>query len=454
MRRIGLALVAMISVLACGGGSGSSTPNNAPEATAPPGQTVEVTFWHGFAAGANQDATNLLVGKFNDAHTGKIHVTATFAGDYDTTFSKIKAAMQANQTPSLVQIYDVGTRFMIDSKQTTPMQKFIDQDHYTTDLEPVIANYFSINNHLDSMPWNNSMPLLYINKDAFTAAGLDPTKPPQTLDEIRTAAQKLTKKDSSGQTVQYGFGAAIYGWFLEQFAARADVPMCDNGNGRDKNASKMLSDSPQLVKVMDWWKQMLADGLALNTGRPTANMQTAFKAGRVAMTLESTGALGGFINGSKFQVGTGSYPRSESSTAGGPIVGGASLWILNNHPAYEQRAAWEFVKFLEQPDTMALWHTKTGYFPDTKKSQLDPQATAFWQQRPQFLTALDQLHSEKPDKATQGCILGVMPQARQANEDAMEKILASGANSKTALSGAVSAIQPAIDQYNQSVGVK
>jgi hypothetical protein len=45
-----------------------------------------------------------------------------------------------------------------------------------------------------------------------------------------------------------------------------------------------------------------------------------------------------------------------------------------------------------------------------------------------------------------------MPQARQANEVAMEQILASGASSKTALSGAVTSIQPAIDQYNQAVG--
>ena len=453
MKRLFAVLLTAL-VVACGGSSGASPAGPSADEKAPSGKAVEVTFWHGFAAGANQDATNALVQKFNDAHTGKFHVTATFAGDYDTTFSKVKAAIQAQQTPSMVQIYDVGTRFMIDSKQTTPMQKFIDEDKYTTDLEPVIANYFSLSGKLDSMPWNNSMPLLYINKDAFTAAGLDPSKPPQTLDEIRTAAQKLTKKDASGQTVQYGFGAAIYGWFLEQFAARADVQMCNNGNGRDKNATKMLSDSPQLVKVMDWWKQMLADGLALNTGRPTANMQTAFKAGRVAMTLESTGALGGFINAAKFQVGTGSYPRSESSTAGGPIVGGASLWILSGKPAYEQRAAWEFVKFLEQPENMAYWHTKTGYFPDTRKSQADPLDIAFRQTRPQFDAALQQLHAEKPDKATQGCILGVMPQARQANEEAMEKILAGGAASKSALSAAVTSIQPAIDQYNLSVGAK
>jgi sn-glycerol 3-phosphate transport system substrate-binding protein len=450
MKRLVLVVLAILFAAACG--ENTATPGTSE--TPPAGQTVEVNFWHGFSAGANQDATNALVQKFNDSHTGKIHVTPSFAGNYDETFAKIKTSVTAGNTPQLVQIYDLGTRFMIDSKKVTPVQKFIDEDKYTTDLEPIIANYFTINKKLYSMPWNNSMPILYYNKDAFQAAGLDPNNPPQTLDDIRTAAQKLTKKDASGQITQYGFGAAIYGWFLEQFAARADVEMCNNGNGRDKNATRLLSDSPQLVKVMDWWKQMLVDGLALNTGRATADMQKAFKAGRVAITLESTGFLGGAISGSKFQVGTGFYPRSESSTAGGPVVGGASLWIMSDHPAYEQRAAWEFIKFLETPENMAFWHTKTGYFPDTIKSQTDPAGAAFRASRPQFDTALQQLHQEKPDKATAGCILGVIAQARQENENAMEKILTTKVDSKTALAGAVTAIQPAIDQYNQAVGAK
>ena len=49
-----------------------------------------------------------------------------------------------------------------------------------------------------------------------------------------------------------------------------------------------------------------------------------------------------------------------------------------------------------------------------------------------------------------------MAQARQEMENAMEKILTGGSkvDSKTALAGAVTAIQPAIDQYNQAVGAK
>ncbi len=456
MKKVVVLLAGLLAAAACGGGgAGNAAPNPLDDKASPPPGPIEVQFWHGFSAGANQDATNYLAQKFNDAHQGKIHVTATYAGNYDDTLAKYKAGIQSNQLPDLVQIYDIGTRFMIDSGTIQPMQVFIDHDKFSvSDLEPNLLGYFSINGKLYSMPWNNSVPLLYINKDAFTKAGLDPNKPPTTLDEIRTAAEKLTVKDAAGNTVQYGFGAAIYGWFLEQLTAEADQQYCNNGNGRDKNATKLNINQPVDVQIVDWWAKMVADGLALNTGRQTSDAQTAFKAGRVAMNLESTGVLRGYQAAAKFPVGTGFFPKPTSSTAGGPIIGGASLWIVNKKPSYVQKAAWEFVKFLEQPDSMAYWHTHTGYFPVSKKAQDDPTDVAWRQQYPQFQTAIDQLHQTKLDKATQGCLLGVMPQARQAAENGIEAALTKKSASQKAMDDAVAAMQPQIDSYNQAVATK
>jgi sn-glycerol 3-phosphate transport system substrate-binding protein len=458
MRRLALAVAAALFAAACGGGATVQQASPLDNAT-PPSKPVEVTFWHGFAAGANQDATNALVQKFNDAHKGDIHVTATYQGTYDDTLAKLKAAIQANQPgtlPSLSQIYDIGTRFMIDSKAIQPMQAFIDHDKFSTaDLEPNILGYYSIGGKLYSMPWNISTPLLYYNKDAFREAGLDPEKPPQTLDQIRAAAEKLTKKDGSGNITQYGFGAAIYGWFLEQLTAKADLQFCNNGNGRDKNASKVLFNQPEDVKIVDWWTRMVGDGVALNTGRNTTDAQNAFKAGRFAMNLESTGALRGYQSSVKFQLGAGFFPRSTANAGvGGAIPGGASLWIMNGKPSYEQKAAWEFVKFLEQPDNMAYWHTHTGYFPVDKKALNDPADQAWVQQYPLFRAAIDQLHATKLDKATQGCLLGVMPQTRQAAEVGIENAILKKASPQKAMDDAAAAIQPQIDQYNQAVAAK
>jgi sn-glycerol 3-phosphate transport system substrate-binding protein len=457
MRRAALTVLAAVVMAACGGGQTAQPASPLDNATPPPGKPVEITFWHGFAAGANQDATNALVAKFNAAFQGQIHVTAVPQGTYDDVLAKLKAALQTGQSsqlPSLTQVYDIGTRFMIDSKAIQPMQVFIDHDKYSiANLEPNILGYYQIGGKLYSMPWNISTPLLYYNRDAFTAAGLDPDHPPQTLDEIRTAAEKMTRKDAAGNVTQYGFGAAIYGWFLEQLTAKADLPYCNNGNGRDRNATQVLINQPEDVKIVDWWTKMVADGLAINTGRNTTDAQNAFKAGRMAMTLESTGALRGFQTSVKFSLGAGFFPRSTTNaSAGGAIPGGASLWIMNGKPSYEQKAAWEFVKFLETPENMAYWHTHTGYFPVDKSALNDPTDQAWVQQYPLFKTAIDQLHASRLDKSTQGCLLGVMPQARQAAEVGIENAILNKAAPKAAMDSAVSSIQPQIDQYNQAVG--
>jgi sn-glycerol 3-phosphate transport system substrate-binding protein len=450
------AIAALVVATGCGGGNtGNAAANPLDDKASPPPGVIEIQFWHGFSAGANQDATNYLVQQFNTQNQGKIKVTATYAGNYDDTFAKYKASIQSNQLPDMLQIYDIGTRFMIDSGTIQPMQLFIDHDKFSTsDLEPNLLGYFSISGKLYSMPWNNSTPLLYYNKDAFTKAGLDPNRPPKTLAEIRDYAQKLTIKDAAGNTTQYGFGATIYGWFLEQLTASADQQLCNNGNGRDKPATKVNFNQPTEVQIVDWWRKMVADGLALNTGRSTTDAQNAFKAGRMAINLESTGVMRGYQSSVKFGLGAGFFPRPIDTTAGGTIIGGASLWIVNKKPSYVQKAAWEFVKFLEQPQSMVYWHTHTGYFPISKSAQSDPVDVQWRQQYPQFQVAIDQLHQTKLDKATQGCLLGVMPAARQAAESGMESAITGKATPQKAMDDAVASLQPQIDSYNQSVGVK
>lgn len=453
-----LAVLALVAA-GCGGSSNDSKDSggggqDAPDASALDKATgvTKVTFWHGMK-GANGTAVDKLVKAFNDANKGKIEVTAVYQGDYDDTITKYKTSVQQGNTPSVVQIYDIGSRFMIDSKQTVPVQKFADKDGYSLDsIEPNIANYYSIDGKLNSMPFNTSMPLLYINKEAFVKAGLDPSKPPTNLDEIMAAAKKLTVKQG-GKTVQYGFNAAIYGWFLEQLIAQSGTTYCDNDNGRKDLATKVNFADAEGVKVATWYQQMVKQGLMPNTGKKTDDAQAVFKSGTSAMSLESTGVLRGYLDAAKgkFTVLTAPYPHLSASDTGGPIIGGASLWIDGpGHSDAEKRAAWEFVKFASSPAQQAAWHTGTGYFPINKKALDEPADKAWVAQYPQFTTAITQLHNTKPTNASSGCILGVMPQARKASEDGLEKAVL-GTDPATAMKAAADSIKPQIDQYNKTV---
>ena len=81
---------------------------------------------------------------------------------------------------------------MIDTQTVLPAGVCAKADKYSfSDFLPRIISYFTVEGTQYAMPFNNSGPVLFYNKKAFTAAGLDPEKPPTTLDEVRAAAEKL-----------------------------------------------------------------------------------------------------------------------------------------------------------------------------------------------------------------------------------------------------------------------
>lgn len=438
------AVTLSFALAACAGGGGA--PNDA-------GSDTEVNFWHSMD-GTNGATLDKLIADFNAENEGKIVVNGVYQGDYDTAITKYKASVQSETTPTLAQIYDIGTQFMIDSSAVLPIQSFIDRDNYdVSDLQPNIAGYYTIGDKLWSMPFNTSMPVLYYNKTLFKKAGLDPENPPLTLKEVEDAANKLSKVN--GGPAEFGFLAALYGWFLEQEIATNGDLYCgpDNGRGGER-ASEFTFDNPGAVEFVDWWKGLVDSGVAGNTGRATADAQNAFKSGTIGMTLESTGALGGMQAAAKeqgFELGVGYYPRLEKNDSG-PIIGGASLWISDKgHSDLEKDAAWKFVQFVAKPASQAIWHTGTGYFPSSISALDEPVDVAWRKKYPQFDIAVQQLADTKLTLATQGCSAGSMPQARKAAEDALEGAILGG-DSQKELSDAVEKLSMQIENYNNSVG--
>jgi sn-glycerol 3-phosphate transport system substrate-binding protein len=451
-----LALTAVFSLLitsACG--NAGSTSGNAATGTASSSAIptaaaskapVKVIWWHSMS-GELGKAVDKLVTDFN-ASQKNVQVEAVFQGTYDESLNKMKASMDTKSGPSLIQVYEIGSRFMIDSKAITPMQKFIDADKFDlSQLEENITNYYKIDNKLNSMPFNTSNPILYYNKDMFKAAGLDPEKPPTTYEDIKKAAQALSKDG------KFGSSFAIYGWFMEQFFANQGADYLNNGNGRTSPATESLVNSDAGVQTLTWWKEMIDAKTLTNLGRKSDDTKKAFAAGQIAMTLDSTASLRGIVASTegKFQVGTAPLPKPTGAKEGGVVVGGASLYILNNKPQEEQQAAWEFIKYLTSPQVQAYWNVNTGYFPITKKAYDEQIVKDNLAKYPQFKTAIDQLHNTKANTATQGAVMGVFPEARQIVEGAIEEALNGKKSPKDALDGAAKSITDKLVQYNKTM---
>lgn len=453
-------LLLSVIVSACGGNANSGNTSNADASannaaknstqnsstTDPtPAEKTKVVWWHSMG-GELGKAADQLVSDFNNSQD-KIEVEAVFQGTYDESLNKMKASMDSKTGPSLIQVYEIGSRFMIDSGAITPVQNFIDKENYDlSQLEDNIVNYYTFEGKQYSMPFNTSNPILYYNKDLFKAAGLDPEKAPATYSELKAAADALSKKGAPASF-------AIYGWFMEQFFANQGAEYVNNGNGRTSPATESLVNSDAGVSTLEWWKNLVDSEAAINLGRKTDDTKKAFVAGQISMTLDSTASLRGIVDGvgDKFEVGTAFLPKPDGNTDGGVIIGGASLWVLNNKPEAEQQAAWEFIKFLAEPQTQAKWHIATGYFPITKKAYDEQIVKDNLTKYPQFQTAVDQLHASKPSLATQGAVMGVFPEARQIVEGAIEEALGGTKPSKQALDDAAKAITEKIGTYNKTV---
>jgi len=460
MRRLAtLALAFTMAAAACGGttptgttptGAAADMSALAPAKDVAPAATI--TWWHAMS-GVNGDALNKIVAGFNSSQS-KIKVEAIFQGTYDDLLAKLNTAIASNAAPALVQVYDIGQRYMYDSQQVVPMQAFIDRDKFnTTDFEPAVINYYKYQDKLQSMPFNASTPILYYNKDAFKEVGLDPAKPPVTFTEIADAAKKLVKKDATGATVRYGFGPSIYGWLFEQLMATSGALYADNGNGRDNRAAAVIYNNAQGKAILDWWKAGVDGGYFFNPGIDNDGAANAFNAQKTAMYIESTARLRGHITtiAGKWELGTGLYPRPDSKPAtGGNIIGGASLYIMKSRPQAEQQAAWEFVKYAMTPAVQGQWQSDTGYYPIVKAAY-DTAPSKDWSTKyPQFLTAINEIRDSPQNRFTNGAVLGVMPQARTRVNKMIESVLLGKETSQAALDSAAAEMNKAIDTYNKA----
>ena len=196
--------------------------------------TVNITVWNGFNAGAPQTEFQKLVDDYNASQT-KVHVESLQQGGYEDVIAKYLQAGKGD-LPDLVQMPEYATQAMIDNKRSIPAEACIRADHF--DTSPFIDGAMLAWNAQDvqwGMPFNVSDPVLYYNKKVFRDAGLDPDKPPASIQEIRDVSQKIVDSGAAkyGLVVDSGFDSGG-GWYLEQWFAQLGEFYADNENGRSR----------------------------------------------------------------------------------------------------------------------------------------------------------------------------------------------------------------------------
>ena len=328
--RLSFMVAAAALVAACSGGGSitdsgdnATTPTPAPTASLAPGDTAaavtttsvapdtlpdcptdalatatgttEITFWHGMAAALGEEVVK-LTDAYN-ASQDKVKVNLV-QGSYEETADNYYLASQGDR-PDLVQLPEYQVQAMVDTASTVPVGKCIEASGYdTSTFLPTALAAYATQGVQWSIPFNISNPVLFYNKKAFAAAGLDPNVPPKSLDEVRAFSQQLVDSGATkyGLALESGFDSGG-GWYVEQWFCKAQEFYADGDNGRTSRATKVLFNAPAGVDVLTYLQQLLNDGLAVNVGDNTQTgfdnlLKLADDKEPAAMTIATSASLG------------------------------------------------------------------------------------------------------------------------------------------------------------------
>ena len=88
-----------------------------------------------------------MVKKFNEANKD-VQVVGTFKGSYAETLTGALAAARAGEAPHIVQVYEVGTRTILDAGLIVPLADVSKGQLDTTLFVKPILDYYTIDGAL------------------------------------------------------------------------------------------------------------------------------------------------------------------------------------------------------------------------------------------------------------------------------------------------------------------
>jgi sn-glycerol 3-phosphate transport system substrate-binding protein len=395
---------------------------------------TEIQWWHANTGFLGEKITEIVT-KFNTGQND-YEVKAVYKGGYPETLTAGIAAYRAKTQPHLIQVFEVGTQTMLSSGAIYPVYQLMKEQGIKIDWADflgVVRSYYSQGGELYSMPFNSSTAILYYNRTIFKKAGLDPTKPPKTYEEIEKAGKACIAKGGA----KVGFTTAWPSWTLVENAhSWHDQPFADMNNGFKGMATKLRINGDFGVKTWTLLTRWQKEGIYSYAGRGSKGDQSIIN-GEAAIGLASTALVGTLTKTAKFDWGTGNLPRMAGYPQGNSIIGGASLWVMKGKKAEEYKGVATFLAFLANPEQQAWWHAATGYLPVSKSALAALQKTDHFQRNPDMWTAFNQIMSGKTTANSQGIRLGNFVAVRDTIEAELENVVGGKKTPKQGLDDAV-----------------
>ena len=440
MKKFLVGFCAVVLTMSAVFASGTVEPNTAAAAK----ERIEITFWHALGDATRSGWIQQRVDDFNASQT-TYHVTQEAKGSYRDTLQAAVLADKQGNPPSLVHVFEVGSQLAFDSGIFMPIGDIGTFD--TSDYIAPVLNYYTINGKVNSIPFNSSSPVLYINTDKLVAAGYPADYVPDTFEDMIKVVETARAHNVDGANVSF----ALHAWYFEQWMAEQGAMLVNNENGRAARATEVNLTSPAAVKIGNFISELGRKNLYSYTGRfeDWDGSDAIFTGNKAIFHITSTADLGNIgraVEG-KFTLGVGKLPIPSGEMRNGTVIGGGSIWVTKNNTAEELEGARDFALFLTNTDNMVSWHKLTGYYPVRNSSVEKLRGEGWFTSDAKQLVAFNQLLTTIPNSATAGALGGTLSDSRTIIEQAMQKIL-QGADVMSSLKEAKIIADTKLTEYN------
>ncbi|MDP3319956.1 MAG: extracellular solute-binding protein, partial [Bosea sp. (in: a-proteobacteria)] len=169
-----------------------------------------------------------------------IKLKPIYAGTYQETIVKALTAHKSGTPPVTSVLLSTDMFTLIDEDAIVPFDSFVkteDDKKWLASFFPAFMENSQTGGKTWGIPFQRSTVVLYWNKELFKEAGLDPEKPPASWAEQLEFAQKLTKKDASGNVTQWGIQIPSSGfpyWLFQGLSTQAGAILA-NAAGNTTN---------------------------------------------------------------------------------------------------------------------------------------------------------------------------------------------------------------------------
>ena len=321
----------LLGVAACGGGGDTGAGS---AASAGPNGVDDGTTLALWTRAPLEKQANLLVEAYNATHQNKVELTVTPNDDY---VAKVGAAAGAGGLPDLFAADIVYVPSWVQQGLFQDISTNVDGLPFrdTINSGHLAASTFQDKEYV--LPFVLDLSMMFWNKDLFREAGLDPEKPPATLEEYAAAAkaiQALGKPDTYGTATGLNCGGClVFTWFPSIWAAGEDVMSPDG--------TQSLLASPTATQVYDVWRDLWASGAVLPSSRDEAGptWTAGFTEGKVGLMFYPATLLSSTQG---FDVGVAGIPGPTGGSS--TFVGGDGIGISKDSEKAAQ--AWNFLSWL------------------------------------------------------------------------------------------------------------